>query len=394
MTPKTKATSARTTDEIDGSKRSDQGGVQTTTSHYERIEEIGSGGIGTVYRAIQTELGREVAVKEISDVFNVFADLQRDDIIEQFKTVVQEQSKLNHPNIVDIYGIETQVEYPFVVTEHAPYGNLRSFIETDERPPLDIALKYFVQILSALRAAHHEDLVHGNLKPENVLLDESGNAKLSDFGLSRLVQHENIDHNQVYVGVGTVAYMSPEQFRAPNSASVKSDIYSLGIMFYEMLTGKVPGRRSPMPSSFFPNIPHALDDIFDAMSMDAKEDRYDSVDQILTELYSSEEVIELLDPRTGFVFLQNPLEEGGYAADMGQHNTSVPSSPTNFKQLSPSDESEPAPEPTDRDEPDIESNSEEQSDGDSSSQSSDDSGDVEPDDVEQKLGDYEELFED
>src|SRR5690554_6280628 len=134
--------------------------------------------------------------------------------------------------------------------------------------------------------------MHGSLKPENVVLDATGNAMLTDFGISRVVEREGGKGNQVYVGVGTVAYMSPEQFQNPNLATVKSDIYSLGIMLYEMLTGKVPGRRSPMPSSFYPDIPRKLDDIFDRMSMDREEDRYGSIDEIIAELYEATEVMD------------------------------------------------------------------------------------------------------
>ncbi|TXD34684.1 serine/threonine protein kinase [Lujinxingia vulgaris] len=293
--------------------------MSTTTSEYgggsvsqayERHEELGSGGIGTVYRGEQTRLKRQVAIKEVREIFNVFAGVQRGDILRRFEKIVQTQASLMHPNIVQIVDVVTDGEYPFVVMQLAPGGNLRRLIEVDERPPLAVALKYFFQILHALNAAHDQGVVHGSLKPENVVLDHSGNALLTDFGISRVVEREGGRGNQVYVGVGTVAYMSPEQFQDPNLATVRSDIYSLGIMFYEMLTGKVPGRRSPMPSSFFPDIPRALDDIFDHMSMDREEDRYERVDQIIADLYAAEDVMSILDKRSGVLFLRDPLTHG------------------------------------------------------------------------------------
>ncbi len=282
----------------------------TLSSPYTRTDEIGSGGIGTVYKGMQTSLNRAVAIKEIRDIFHVFADVQRDDIVRRFVGIVQQQAQLAHPNIVRVLDVVTDAEYPFLVMDLAHKGNLRRLIEVDDRPPLAVAMRYFLQILHALNIAHDAGIIHGGLKPENVVLDASGNAKLTDFGMSGIVERAGGGGNQVYVGVGTVAYMSPEQFRDPNLASVKSDIYSLGIMFYEMLTGKVPGRRSPMPSSFYPDIPRALDDVFDRMSIDNMDDRYSSVDEILQDIYSSQEVMDILDKRGGVLFLRDPLTHG------------------------------------------------------------------------------------
>ena len=297
----------------------------TTTTSYTRGEQLGAGGVGTVYRGTQTKLARDVAIKEINEVFNVFAQVKREDIVDRFIEIVQEQSSLVHPNIVQLFDVETTVEYPYVVMQYAPNGNLRRLIEMDERPNLSVALKYFLQILNGLSTAHAGGVVHGNIKPENVVLDAAGNAMLSDFGMSRLVESEGGRGGQVYVGVGTVAYMAPEQFQNPGAGSVKTDIYALGIMFYEMLTGKVPGRRSPMPSSFFPDIPRKLDDIFDKMSMDAVEDRYDTIDEILADIYDADEVMELLDNRSGVLFFADPIAEGTatIAVPAGAEDSSV-----------------------------------------------------------------------
>ncbi|MEZ4458823.1 MAG: serine/threonine-protein kinase [bacterium] len=280
------------------------------TSLYEREDEIGSGGMGTVYKGRQVKLNRTVAIKEVKEIFDVFAGVQRADIVAKFTKIVQTQSALIHPNIIQTIDIDTDARFPFVVLQYAPNGNLRRLIDTSGRPSLQVALKYFLQILHALSAAHDSGVTHGGIKPENVVLDASGNALMTDFGISQVVELDSSRANQVYVGVGTVAYMSPEQFRDPNASSIKSDVYSLGIMFYEMLTGKVPGRRSPMPSSFYPDIPRKLDDIFDRMCMDDKDDRYGGIDEILAELYSSKEVLKILDKRGGFLFLRDPMQHG------------------------------------------------------------------------------------
>ncbi|MGM0556442.1 MAG: serine/threonine-protein kinase [Myxococcota bacterium] len=296
-----------------------------TSTGYERGEQLGAGGVGTVYKGTQTKLARDVAIKEINEVFNVFAQVKREDIVGRFVDIVREQSSLVHPNVVQIFDVETSVEYPYVVMQYAPKGNLRRLIEMEDRPNLSVALKYFLQILNGLSTAHQAGVVHGNIKPENIVLDAAGNAMLSDFGMSRLVDTEGGRGGQVYVGVGTVAYMAPEQFQNPGAGSIKTDIYAMGIMFYEMLTGKVPGRRSPMPSSFFPDIPRKLDDIFDKMSMDAVEDRYDSIDDILADVYAAEEVMSLLDNRSGVLFFADPIEEGAatVAVPAGEEDSSV-----------------------------------------------------------------------
>lgn len=287
--------------------------LPTSSSLFERHETVGSGGIGTVYRGTQSRLGRGVAIKEIKDIFHVFADVQRDDIVGRFLEIVQTQSRLNHTNIIETFDVITDEAYPYVITQWAPLGNLRRLIQSDGRPSLRVAMRYFLQILHALNAAHDSGVVHGGIKPENVVLDQAGNALLTDFGLSRVVERSS--GNQVYVGVGTVAYMSPEQFQDPGNISVKSDIYSLGIMFYEMLTGKVPGRRSPMPSSFYPDIPRKLDDIFDRMCMDAEEDRYDDIDDIISDVYESADVMKILDKRAGVLFLRDPMKHGDLDVD-------------------------------------------------------------------------------
>ncbi len=284
---------------------------------YNRQEEVGSGGVGTVYKGVQTRLGRPVAIKEIRNIFHVFADVQRDDIVRRFVEIVQTQATLDHPNIIQIHDVVYDTDYPYVVMQWAPKGSLRRLIDTEGRPPLNVAMSYFLQILHALNSAHEQNIVHGGLKPENVVLDPAGNAMLTDFGMTQVVERASgSGGNQVYVGVGTVAYLSPEQFHNPNLANVQSDIYSLGIMFYEMLTGKVPGRRSPMPSSFYPDIPRKLDDIFDRMCMDDTEDRYQSVREILREVYTSQDVLDIMDKRSGVLFLRDPIVHGELGVDL------------------------------------------------------------------------------
>ena len=312
LTPISKPEPKVTQDTFSSRKLSNTESNYDAEAGYEREELIGAGAYGSVFHAKQLKLNRYVAVKEVKSIFDVFASMQRDDIIERFSKIVQTQASLLHPNIIQIIDFEVNSKFPFVVMPFAPNGNLRRVINHDDRPDLQVSLKYFFQILHALNTAHAQGITHGGIKPENVVLDQAGNALITDFGISSVagVDANENGANQIYVGVGTISYMSPEQFRNPNSSSVKSDIYSLGIMFYEMLTGKVPGRRSPMPSSFYPDIPRKLDDIFDRMSMDDPDERYDTIEEILGDLYDTPAVMKIIDKRSGFLFLKDPLKYG------------------------------------------------------------------------------------
>jgi hypothetical protein len=354
---------------------------------YDRGEEIGSGGIGTVYRGVQRNLDRPVAIKEIRQIFDVFANVERSVIVERFQRVTTTQSRLTHANIVQLIDIDSDAEFPFAVMGLASNGNLRRVIG-GERPPLQVALKYFLQILHALNSAHDQKIYHGSVKPENVVIDGSGNALLTDFGVGQIAERDASNSSHVYIGVGTVAYMSPEQFRDPNMATAKSDIYSLGIMFYELLTGKVPGRRSPMPSSFYPDIPRKLDDIFDRMSMDDEGDRFDSIDAILSDLYGSKEVMKILDKRGGVLFLRDPMQFG--ADGLGG---SAPAAPAEDSVAEEEAEAFAPEEVSEADAAEEASSAPAEEEGEAEA-ADDDGGDGEDGDVLDKLDKYGELFED
>lgn len=257
--------------------------VELDAERFEKLASIGSGGIGTVYRARQSALGREVALKEIRELFGFFNDEQRAEIVRRFGEVVKAWAQLSHTNILPIHDVALDVEFPYVVTELAPNGSARRLINDAEEIPVEVVFKYLLQTLYALRAAHAHDIHHRGLKPEQLLLDAHGNIKVADFGFSRIVERDQAVIRQIYVGMGNVAYMAPELYTDPGSASVQGDIYALGIIFYELLTRKLPGRRSPMPSQIIPQLPAAIDDIFDKMTRDARSERYATVDDILAD---------------------------------------------------------------------------------------------------------------
>jgi len=263
-------------------------------NRYEKLASIGSGGMGTVYRARQVALNREVALKEIRDLFGFFSEDQRNEIVRRFTDVVRAWGNLAHPNILPIHDVNLWTEYPNVVTELAPNGSARRLINDAEELPVELVFKYLLQTLHALRAAHAQRVYHRGLKPEQLLIDGYGNVKVSDFGFTRIVERDHAVIRQIYVGMGNVAYMAPELYTDPMAAGPQGDIYALGIIFYELLTRKLPGRRSPMPSQINSSMPRGVDDIFDRMTRDAKAERYATIDDILDDIDKLEGMENLL----------------------------------------------------------------------------------------------------
>lgn len=294
-------------------------GGQLSDGRYEKLASLGSGGIGTVYRARQVPLGRLVALKEIRELFGYFPEDQHGEIIRRFTDVVRQGASLAHPHILPIHEVNLDGQYPYVVSELAVFGSARRLIQEAEHIPVGLALRYLVQTLHALRAAHRERVFHRGLKPENMLIDPYGNVKLSDFGFARIVERDASVVRQVYVGMGAVAYMAPELFADPTTAGPQADIYALGIIFYELLTSRLPGRRSPMPSDIDPKLPRGLDDIFDAMTRDSRQERYPSVEDILEDFQKIDGMTELLAQQTQ-TLVDNPLRGVTFRAssEMGQ----------------------------------------------------------------------------
>lgn len=277
-------------------------------SRYEKLATIGTGGIGTVYRARQVPLNREVSLKEIRDLFSFFSDRQRQEIVRRFTDVVQAAASLAHPSILPLHDVNLDREFPYVVSELAPNGSARRLINDAEDIPISLTLKYLLQTLHALRAAHRDRVFHRGLKPENLLIDGYGNVKVSDFGFQRIVERDAAVIRQVYVGIGSVAYMAPELFTDPLSAGPQADIYALGIIFYELVTRKLPGRRSPLPSEINTKLPKEIDDIFDRMTRDSRTERYATVDDILDDFDKVKNLSDVLDEQTQVLVAENPLE--------------------------------------------------------------------------------------
>jgi serine/threonine protein kinase len=175
--------------------------------------------------------------------------------------------------------------------------------------PVQHALRWFLQLAYGLRAAHASGLVHHNLKPENILFDGYGNAKLADFGLGRVIEVDATKGMpQVFMGTGGMVYMAPELIARVKESGPAADVYGLGIILYEMLTGQIPGRRSPLPSEVNTDAPSGLDSIFDKMTHDKQAQRYPDIDAMLEDVYKAFPEKEYLEK--GDLVLSSELQEG------------------------------------------------------------------------------------
>ncbi len=201
-------------------------------NRYELLERIGDGGMAEVYRAHDTQLDRFVAIKILHPQFT-----NDESFIERFRREAKGAARLSHPNIVNIYDVGASDGKYYIVMEYIKGETLKDKINREAPLPINTTLQIVKEIAEALENAHANNLVHCDIKPHNILLNEAGHVKVADFGIARATTSSTI----TYTGsvVGSVHYFSPEQARG-NTISPKSDIYSLGVVMYEMLTGQVP----------------------------------------------------------------------------------------------------------------------------------------------------------
>src|SRR5499426_644390 len=205
---------------------------------YEILSPLGAGGMGEVYRARDPRLGRDVAIKVLPASFS-----QDPDRLKRFEQEARSAGVLNHPNVTIVYDIGSQNGAPYVVQELLEGETLRSELAGGRFSPRK-AIDYAIQIAQGLAAAHEKGIVHRDLKPENLFVTNNGRVKILDFGLAKLTQTEgsaNVTNlptaTEPGVVMGTLGYMSPEQVKA-KPADARSDIFALGAILYEMLSGQ------------------------------------------------------------------------------------------------------------------------------------------------------------
>jgi eukaryotic-like serine/threonine-protein kinase len=256
---------------------------------YQVVRKLGAGGMANVYLAEDQELGRRVAIKILND-----RHANDEQFVERFRREAKNAAALSHPNIVSIYDRGEAEGTYYIAMEYLEGRSLKELIVSRGPAPITVSIEYARQILQALRFAHRHGIVHRDIKPHNVLVDAEGRIKVTDFGIARAGTSQMTEAGSI---VGTAQYLSPEQARGTN-VDQRSDVYSLGIVLYELLTGSVPfNGDTPVeiamkhlstlpepPSAKRPDIPRDLDLIVMRSLAKDPRDRYQSAEEMEADL--------------------------------------------------------------------------------------------------------------
>jgi len=267
--------------------------VGEAIENYQIIELVGSGGMGVVYKAIDTNLGKTVALKMIKP------EHEKDGLfIKNFKREAQSIARIdNHPNIVTVHNFIQSEKGTFIIMEFVEGKTLSDLIEERIKFLPNAAWPVLKQILQAIGYAHQHQVIHRDLKPKNIILKKDGKVKITDFGLAKQVAKEH--ETTTVAGRGTLYYMSPEQVRGGKDVTHLTDIYAIGMTLYEMLTGKRPFDQTdsqytteqrivegklPPPSVFIPDLDPKLEKIILKAIHHRPDRRYQSAEEMLAEL--------------------------------------------------------------------------------------------------------------
>ncbi len=305
--------------------------IEKTISHYNIVEKIGEGGMGVVYKAKDTKLDRTVAIKFLPSHLSGSEENK-----QRFFREARSAAALNHPNILGIYEINEENGSMFLVMEFVDGQTLKSHISnltSGTGVPVLHAIDWIEQIAQGLKSAHDMNIIHRDIKTENVMITKDGRLKIMDFGLAKLKNDAGITKTKT--SLGTLSYMSPEQAQAI-PADHRCDIWSLGVLFYEVLTGELPfkaeheasllyliiNEEPPVPTLLNKKIPHQIDSIVKKMMEKDRDKRYQNINDLLKALEDVKKEIQSAStaPKTKAIVVLpfdniSPDKESDYFAD-------------------------------------------------------------------------------
>ncbi len=275
---------------------------------YEILEKIGTGGMSDVYKAKCHKLNRYVAVKVLKQEFS-----ENENFVSKFRIEAQAAASLMHPNIVNVYDVGAENDIYYIVMELVEGITLKKYIERKARLSYKEAVSIAIQVSMGIEAAHNNHIIHRDIKPQNIIISREGKVKVTDFGIAKAATSNTITSNVM----GSVHYTSPEQARGGYSDE-KSDIYSLGITLFEMLTGRVPfngettvaiaikhiQEEMASPKEFVPEIPGSVEAIVLKCCQKSPDRRYQNMAEVIADLKQS-----LISPDEDFVVARDMDEE-------------------------------------------------------------------------------------
>ena len=274
---------------------------------YEILERIGTGGMSDVYKAKDHKLNRHVAVKVLKQEFS-----ENTNFVSKFRVEAQAAASLMHPNIVNVYDVGEENGVYYIVMELVEGITLKKYIEKKARLSFKEAVSIAIQACMGIEAAHKNHIIHRDIKPQNIIISKDGKVKVTDFGIAKAATSNTITSNVM----GSVHYTSPEQARGGYSDE-KSDIYSMGITLFEMLTGRVPfngettvaiaikhiQEQMPSPRDFVPEIPVSVEQIVLKCTQKSPDRRYHTMASLIEDLKKS-----LMSPDEDFVRIEDADE--------------------------------------------------------------------------------------
>ena len=276
---------------------------------YEIVSKIGAGGMSDVYKAKDHVLGRFVAIKVLKPEFS-----EDRGFVAKFRTEAQSAAGLEHPNIVNIYDVGSEEGLHYIVMEYVEGITLKTYIEKKGQLSFKEAVSIAIQVARGIEAAHNKQIIHRDIKPQNIMISTEGKVKVMDFGIARAASSNTVSSDVM----GSVHYSSPEQARN-GFVDGRSDIYSLGIVMYEMVTGRVPfdgdttvavaiqhlQEEMTPPSVYAKNLPISMEKIILKCTQKNADRRYQTIGDLLADLRRS-----LVHPDEDFVVIA-PLVDNG-----------------------------------------------------------------------------------